>query len=110
IGFFSGAGGLDIGAQLAGSKVISSLDFDKDSVATMRSNSYFSHTAHLHKDIKATSAKDYSSILKQNNPEKLILIGGPPCQPFSKAGYWKTHEKRLGSEDPRNMIGQYLRL
>ena len=32
IGFFSGAGGLDIGAQLAGSKVISSLDFDKDIV------------------------------------------------------------------------------
>ena len=37
IGFFSGAGGLDIGAQLAGSKVISSLDFDRDSVATMKS-------------------------------------------------------------------------
>ena len=30
IGLFSGAGGLDIGAQLAGSKLISSLDFDKD--------------------------------------------------------------------------------
>jgi DNA (cytosine-5)-methyltransferase 1 len=56
------------------------------------------------------NAKDYSSIIKQNNPEKLILVGGPPCQPFSKAGYWKTHENRLGSEDPRNMIGQYLRM
>ena len=110
IGFFSGAGGLDIGTQLAGSKVISSLDFDKDSVATMKSNKYFSHTTHFHKDIKAMNAKDYSSILNQNNPEKLILVGGPPCQPFSKAGYWKTHENRLGSDDPRNMIGQYLRM
>ena len=110
IGFFSGAGGLDIGTQLAGSKVISSLDFDRDSVATMKSNNYFSHTTHFHKDIKAMNAKDYSSIVKQNNPEKLILVGGPPCQPFSKAGYWKTHENRLGSDDPRNMIGQYLRM
>jgi DNA (cytosine-5)-methyltransferase 1 len=110
IGFFSGAGGLDIGVQLAGSKVISSLDFDRDSVATMKSNKYFSHTSHFHKDIKEMNAKDYSSIIKQNNPEKLILVGGPPCQPFSKAGYWKTHENRLGSEDPRNMIGQYLRM
>jgi DNA (cytosine-5)-methyltransferase 1 len=110
IGFFSGAGGLDIGSQLAGSKVISSLDFDRDSVATMKSNNYFSHTTHFHKDIKAMNAKDYSSIIKQNNPEKLILVGGPPCQPFSKAGYWKTHENRLGSDDPRNMIGQYLRM
>ena len=41
IGFFSGAGGLDIGSQLAGAKVISSLDFDRDSVATMKANKFF---------------------------------------------------------------------
>jgi DNA (cytosine-5)-methyltransferase 1 len=109
-GFFSGAGGLDIGSQLAGAKVISSLDFDRDSVATMKANKYFAHSTHFHKDIKEMYAKDYAKILKANNPEKLILIGGPPCQPFSKAGYWVTHKNRLGSEDPRNMIGQYLRI
>jgi DNA (cytosine-5)-methyltransferase 1 len=110
IGFFSGAGGLDIGAQLAGSKVISSLDFDRDSVATMKSNKYFAQSKHFHKDIKEMNSKDYSKIISENNPEKLILVGGPPCQPFSKAGYWVTHKNRLGSEDPRNMIGQYLRI
>ncbi len=110
IGFFSGAGGLDIGSQLAGAKVISSLDFDRDSVATMKANKYFAHSAHFHKDIKEMYAKDYNNIIKANNPEKLILVGGPPCQPFSKAGYWVTHKNRLGSEDPRNMIGQYLRI
>lgn len=110
IGFFSGAGGLDVGSQLAGAKVISSLDFDRDSVATMKSNKYFNHSEHIHKDIQGCSAKDYSKIISSNNPEKLILVGGPPCQPFSKAGYWVTHKNRLGSEDPRNMIGQYLRL
>jgi DNA (cytosine-5)-methyltransferase 1 len=110
IGFFSGAGGLDIGSQLAGAKVISSLDFDRDSVATMKANEYFAHSAHFHKDIKEMYAKDYNKIIKANNPEKLILVGGPPCQPFSKAGYWVTHKNRLGSEDPRNMIGQYLRI
>lgn len=110
IGFFSGAGGLDIGAQLAGSKVISSLDFDRDSVATLKANKYFAHSKHFHKDIKEMFATDYTKIIKDNNPEKLILVGGPPCQPFSKAGYWVTHKNRLGSEDPRNMIGQYLRI
>ncbi len=110
IGFFSGAGGLDIGSQLAGAKVISSLDFDRDSVATMKANKYFSHSTHFYKDIKEMYASDYTQIIKDNNPEKLILVGGPPCQPFSKAGYWVTHKNRLGSEDPRNMIGQYLRI
>lgn len=110
IGFFSGAGGLDIGSQLAGAKVISSLDFDRESVATMKANKYFAHSTHFHKDIKEMSANDYKKILKLNNPEKLIVVGGPPCQPFSKAGYWVTHKNRLGSEDPRNMIGQYLRI
>jgi DNA (cytosine-5)-methyltransferase 1 len=110
IGFFSGAGGLDIGSQLAGGKVISSLDFDRDSVATMKANKFFAHSTHFHKDIKEMYAKDYLKIIKENNPEKLILVGGPPCQPFSKAGYWVTHKNRLGSEDPRNMIGQYLRI
>jgi DNA (cytosine-5)-methyltransferase 1 len=110
IGFFSGAGGLDIGSQLAGAKVISSLDFDRDSVATMKANKYFAHSKHFHRDIKEMFASDYTKIIKDNKPEKLILVGGPPCQPFSKAGYWVTHKNRLGSEDPRNMIGQYLRI
>jgi DNA (cytosine-5)-methyltransferase 1 len=49
----------------------------------MKSNNYFYHTTHFHKDIKAMNAKDFTNY-KENNPEKLILVGGPPCQPFSK--------------------------
>ena len=60
IGLFSGAGGLDIGAQLAGSKVISSLDFDSDSVSTMKSNDLFNHACHFHKDIRDLKVKEYS--------------------------------------------------
>lgn len=110
ISFFSGAGGLDIGAQLAGTKIISSLDFDKDSVETINANPFFKSAKHFHKDIRDVDSKMYSEILKKNNPEKLILVGGPPCQPFSKAGYWVTNENRLGGNDPRNMIGEYLRI
>lgn len=110
MGFFSGAGGLDIGAQLAGVKIISSLDFDKDSVDTMKTNSFFNHTEHFLKDIRDVTAKDFKKLIKENNPEKLVLVGGPPCQPFSKAGYWVTNEKRKANEDPRNMISSYLRI
>lgn len=110
ISFFSGAGGLDIGTQLAGARVISSLDFNEDSIKTLKANKFFSSCEHIHGDISKLSASDYRQILKNNNPEKLILVGGPPCQPFSKAGYWVTHDNRLGSDDPRNMVGNYLRM
>ena len=110
LSFFSGAGGLDIGAQMAKIKVISSLDFERDAVETMKANKFFSHTQHFHEDIRNVKASDFSSILRKNNPEKLVRLGGPPCQPFSKAGYWKTLSQRLGPDDPRNMIGNYLNI
>lgn len=110
ISLFSGCGGLDIGTQLAGVKVISSLDFDKDAISSLKANPFFAHTYHRLEDIRNVKASDYLDIIKSNNPEKLILVGGPPCQPFSKAGYWKTLSQRLGPDDPRNMIGSYLKL
>lgn len=110
LSFFSGGGGLDIGAQMAEIKVITSLDIDKDSISTLKNNSFFAHTQHRLDDIRNVKASDFKEVLRVNNPEKLVLLGGPPCQPFSKAGYWKTLEQRLGPEDPRNMIGNYLKL
>lgn len=108
LSFFSGGGGLDIGAQMAGIKVLSSLDFDKDAVATLKANAFFNHVVHRQEDIRNIKAIDYLDVIKNNNPDKLVLLGGPPCQPFSKAGYWKTLAHRLGPDDPRNMIGSYL--
>lgn len=110
LSFFSGCGGLDIGTQLAGVKVLSSLDFDKDAIASLSINPFFRHTKHRCDDIRNVTAQDYCQVIKENNPEKLILVGGPPCQPFSKAGYWRTLSQRLGPDDPRNMISSYLNI
>ena len=110
ISMFSGAGGLDIGSQLAGVRVLSSLDIFEDSVKTLAQNSFFSKTVHEVGDINTITGKHYSKLIKESNPEKLIVIGGPPCQPFSKAGYWVTNEKRNPEEDPRNLLTPYFRL
>lgn len=110
ISFFSGCGGLDIGAHLAGAKVISSLDFDLDCVRTIAQNSMFEGAEVKHANIVNIKAREYDQIIKKNRPDKLILIGGPPCQPFSKAGYWIGNNSRQGMDDPRNMIGEFLRI
>jgi len=110
ISIFSGGGGLDLGAHLAGVNILSTMDHEKDCMETIASNSVFHDAEHICASIENRKGLDYRIILKSKNPEKLILIGGPPCQPFSKAGYWVTHKRRLGSADPRNMISHYLRL
>jgi len=110
ISLFSGCGGLDIGSHMAGVPVISSLDFDEDCITTLRLNPIFRKSFIIHDNICNISGKSYMETLKARNPEKLIVIGGPPCQPFSKAGYWITNNQRKSDKDPRNMIGEYLRL
>ena len=110
ISMFSGAGGLDIGTQLAGIPVLSTLDIFEDSVKTLQNNKFFKNTFHELGDITKIDGSHYSNILKSANPEKLIVVGGPPCQPFSKAGYWVTNEKRNSSEDPRNLIIPYFKI
>ena len=110
ISVFSGAGGLDIGTQLAGIKVLSSFDIFSDSVETIRKNAFFNGGLHEVGDITKITGTHYSDILKKSNPSKLIVIGGPPCQPFSKAGYWVTNENRNSAEDPRNLIAPYFNL
>ena len=73
ISFFSGAGGLDIGSQLAGVKVISSSDFDFDSYKTLSSNNYFSQSEHFHKDIKDMIFIRFAKKISLKDIEKFSL-------------------------------------
>lgn len=102
IALFSGAGGLDIGAKRAGVRVIRSVEMDDDSVATLRVN--FPRLRIDHADIASLSFREHRD---SSNPK--IIIGGPPCQPFSKNGYWVKNANRLIENDPRNLLSEFLR-
>ena len=110
ISLFSGCGGLDIGSHLAGIPVISSIDFDEDSIKTLKQNKIFQDSKIIWGDVRGVYSKYYREIVKKHKSDKTILIGGPPCQPFSKAAYWIGNNTRKGEKDPRNMIGEYLRI
>ena len=86
-GLFSGCGGLDLGALLAGFRPVYAADSDPVATATYASNvSPNVECADLANAKIATAGYGVD-----------LLLGGPPCQGFSSAG-----PKRAG--DPRNML------
>ena len=111
VSLFSGAGGLDIASFMAGVPVIASTDFDKDCIATLKANGqFFGDTQIIEGDISSMDSRIFADIVKDRSPGKFIVIGGAPCQPFSKAGYW-VGNRRKGINDPRAfLVNEYLRI
>lgn len=103
ISLFSGAGGLDVGAEQAGAEIVACVENDHDSAETLRLNSRSTSKLIIEKSIVDVSFGNFRGI------SPLIVIGGPPCQPFSKNGYWVKNENRLIGRDPRNMLSEFLR-
>ncbi|MFF0266871.1 DNA cytosine methyltransferase [Kribbella sp. NPDC004536] len=82
VDLFSGAGGLSLGIQRAGWTVAASVDFDERALETHAAN--FSGMS-LHMDLGNPDERD--RLVGLLAPAKVDLVaGGPPCQPFSRAG------------------------
>lgn len=111
ISLFSGAGGLDLASMLAGVPVIASTDFDADCVRTLRANEHFGGTRIIEGNLFEIGSEVFKEIAKKQKTKRPIVIGGAPCQPFSKAGYWVGNKSRKGINDPRAaLVDEYLRV
>jgi DNA (cytosine-5)-methyltransferase 1 len=61
-------------------------------------------------DINKVTSAEVLQAAKLKVGEADMLIGGPPCQPFSKAGYWSKGDS-LRLDDPRaDTLTGYLRI
>jgi DNA (cytosine-5)-methyltransferase 1 len=107
ISIYTGVGGLDFGFEAAGFETAVALDLDPVACRTVRLNRDWPV---LEGDISRTTSARILDTAGLVEGEADVLIGGPPCQPFSKSGYWATGDaKRL--DDPRaGTLGQYLRV
>lgn len=97
VDIFSGAGGMSIGAKLAGINPVLAIELDQAAAATYARN---------HVNVKVLQ-QDISVVnpLEHVESSPFVLFGGPPCQGFSTA-----NTKTRNLENPNNwMFKEYLR-
>lgn len=110
VSLFSGAGGLDLGAERAGYEVRAAVEWDRDAAATMEKN--FEHLVSpvIQSDILETPTRRIlaaAGLKRGQRPD--LLLGGPPCTPFSKSGFW-LEWKREGLDPDASLLQAYTRV
>jgi len=96
ISLFSGAGGMDIGFEMAGFKTAVAIEHDKSCCETLNKNK--PDLSIIQGDISNITTEQILKVGGLKPTEPALVIGGPPCQSFSLAG------KRMGMNDPRGML------
>jgi DNA (cytosine-5)-methyltransferase 1 len=99
VDLFCGAGGLGFGLEEAGWRVVLAVDNDVEAVETHRHH-FGGWTVNW--DLSDARVVDRVAGLMRDTGVEL-LAGGPPCQPFSKAGRSMIrHRVRAGLRDARD--------
>jgi DNA (cytosine-5)-methyltransferase 1 len=107
ISLYTGVGGLDFGFEVAGFRTAVAIDLDPVACRTIRLNRGWPI---LEGDIDRIPSDTILDAAGLRPGEADVLIGGPPCQPFSKAAYWANGDARR-LDDPRaDTLRAYLRV
>jgi DNA (cytosine-5)-methyltransferase 1 len=110
ISLFSGVGGLDLGVGNAGFEIRAAVEYDRDSAASLRANHFPSTPERVFE--QSIVGLSTSEILERGGlriGEPALVVGGPPCTPFSKSGYWLEY-KRTGNDPKASLLDEFARV
>lgn len=110
ISLFSGAGGLDLGVEHAGYHVAAAVETDHDAADTMEKNFPGLVSPVIRQSILDVSTREIvraAGLKGRERPD--LLVGGPPCTPFSKSGFW-LEWKRAGLDPDASLLQAYTRV
>ncbi len=108
LSLFTGAGGLDYGFEAAGFRTAVALELDRRCVETLKANR--PKWSIIDDDIARVSTEQILGQASLRRGEADVLIGGPPCQPFSKSGFWARGEAGRLSDPRAATLSGYLRV
>ncbi len=98
VDIFCGCGGISVGLRAAGFDVVAGIDIEKKYLASFRHNFPGAHA--LNTDITSVRPHDFMQSIGLMPEELDLLVGGPPCQGFSK----NVPRKNRFLEDPKNLL------
>lgn len=98
--FFCGAGGISEGFRQKGFDVVFAMDYWEPAVNTHRKN--HPEAEHVQMDIKELDADEIDEIV----PDVDVIVGGPPCQNFSRSNKAGKADKTEGL----HLIEHFLRI
>lgn len=81
IDVFSGCGGLSYGLEMAGLECLAAVDFNATAIETFNLN--HKHQVGLKRDLTQFEPEELAEIMGAQEID--LVVGGPPCQGFSKA-------------------------
>jgi DNA (cytosine-5)-methyltransferase 1 len=106
VDLFCGAGGFSLGFHAAGCRIIGAADADRMAAETYRRNFGLLQTGYAPHVPENGDLEETDPDLLAGGQQPDIVIGGPPCQAFSRLGRAKLNS--LSDEgfrgDPRNVL------
>lgn len=113
ISLYTGIGGLDFGFASAGYQTLAAADIDPAiSRIFVKSGRRISSLPWRYIDngdlLRPQAGDELLEAAGRHAGEVDVIIGGPPCQPFSKSGRWRTGRTQRMNDPRATTISAYL--